>query len=140
VGLLLPPKTEVLRALSAVSKSAVHVVNSQEGIVEEGNVSFKVMWDGLENKGYSDDPITASGRIGYPLISFLMVQGVLPYEPGLAAKCRDFDWKKIRDSEVAFDELTKNWTGIEKNRAVKFTSWILAVLSEIGIEKINMHK
>jgi hypothetical protein len=140
VSLSLPPKTEVLRALSAVSRSAVHVLSSQEGTVEDGNVSFKVKWDGLENKGDSDDPITSSGRVGYPLISFLMVQGVLPYEPVLAGKCRDFDWKKIRDSEVAFDELTKNWTGAERDRALKFTSWILAMLSELEIEKTSTHK
>ena len=42
---------------------------------------------------------------------------------------------KIRDSEVAFAELTKNWTGSERDRALKFISWIMAMLSEIGIEK-----
>lgn len=102
-----PPRIKVLEALGAIADGRVKVINEEECevISSEGDRRYRVIVKG--NKFYSDDNGTKfRGYVGYPIISCLMVKGVLPFDKALSDALKGIPWRKL-------NETLKNYSKVE---------------------------
>jgi len=107
--LKLPPRVKVLEALGSIADGRVRVINDSEAEVTSstGDRVYKVLIDLKSNKVFSNDNGTYyRNYVGYPIIAFLMVKGVLPYDDKLANALKGINWRKI-------NEIYKNYSLVE---------------------------
>lgn len=142
-----PPSIKVLEALGAIADDRVRLASSHEATVtsSDGGRKYEVKWDPSSNEVSSTDSgTTFRGYIGYPIISLLMLQGVLPYEPGLASKLAGINWKRLNDMYKNYDTVIENvlrkWRVPDRERLGRFVKWTLDMLSEIDLEKTEPKK
>ena len=133
-----PPSLEVLRALTIISNGRVKVEEANRGIVNGEHESFEVYWDWANNKVKCGDELTKQGIAGFPVISFLMLQGILPYEPYLATKLKEVDWKRMEeiysDENIVIARVTAKWSSIDKEKLKRFLNWIKVMFDDLDIE------
>jgi len=133
-----PPSLEVLRALTIISKGRVKVEDSNKGIVSDEHESYEVYWDWTNNKIICNDELTKNGKAGFPVVAFLMLQGILPYEPYLATKLREVEWKRMEeiynDEDIVIARVTAKWSSLDKEKLKRFLKWIKAMFDDLDIE------
>ncbi len=133
-----PPNLEVLRAITIISNSSVKIEDSNRGTVSDAHESYSVYWDWANNKVACNDKLTKSGRAGFPVVAFLMLQGILPYEPYLATKLREVDWKRMAeiydDENIIIARVTAKWSSLDKEKLKRFLKWIKAMFDDLDIE------
>ncbi|HDI02232.1 MAG TPA: hypothetical protein ENF93_01150, partial [Ignisphaera sp.] len=81
--LRLPPRIKVLEALGAIADKRINIIDSYRAKVvsSDGSRIYTVIVDLAKGLVYSDDNGTKyRGYVGYPIIAFLMLQGVLPFD------------------------------------------------------------
>lgn len=108
--LKLPPRVKVLEALGCVADGRVRVLSDYEAEVTSsvGDRVYKVMVDLKARKVSSNDNGTLyRNYVGYPVISFLMIKGVLPYDDKVANALKGINWRKINQE-------LKNYSTVEK--------------------------
>ncbi|MEM3831162.1 MAG: hypothetical protein QXS89_03080 [Sulfolobales archaeon] len=108
--LRLPPRIKVLEALGAIADERIKVLDefNAEVISSEGDRVYKVFADlsrGIVDS--SDNGTTYRGYVGYPIISFLMIKGVLPYDERLAKALKNIKWREL-------NERFKNYSAVEE--------------------------
>ncbi|RLC77745.1 MAG: hypothetical protein DRI61_10925 [Chloroflexi bacterium] len=137
-----PPRIKVLEALGAIADGRIEVVSPKEAIVtgSDGKRTYRVRWDAASNTVSSTDPATRfRGYVGYPVIAFLMLQGVLPYDASLASKLAGVKWRelneKFKDYDRVMEEVLKGWYWSDRKKLFRFVRWIIEMLSELNIEK-----
>lgn len=142
MGLRAPPRLEVLEALGAIADDRISVVGSRRAVVKSADRTeeFHVQWEPSANRVSSDDPGTDQhGYFGYPVVALFMLQGVLPYDPGLASGLRGVKWAELNaqhpDPRRAVEEVLKNWHWSERQKLDRFVKWILDMLSEMEVER-----
>ena len=128
-----PSRLEVLRALAAIADERVKLGESHTAKVD----NYTVKWDPSKNTITSNDPLTDTGRLGYPAISMLMIQGVLPYDAYLAHKLKDKTWHHEREDELVIHELLKNWTSSDKQKVTRFIKWIIDMILDLDVSIYN---
>jgi hypothetical protein len=140
----LPPKIEILQALSSVAADRVRFVSSDEAEVKdsEGKGHFSVVWKSEKNAISSNDSGSMyAGHLGYPAIAFLMILGVIPYDMYLGRKLAEIPWKDLKDAykdhRLIINEATKDWGDLDKQRLEKFVDWILKMLESLDLVKLE---
>ncbi|MBR9689603.1 MAG: hypothetical protein GOV01_01745 [Candidatus Altiarchaeota archaeon] len=134
-----PSRLKVLEALSAIVDARIKLVGSSKAVIKgsAGSREYDVHWNPINNTVQSTDSTTKDGKFGYPVIAFLMLQGVLPYDEHLASKLSEINWKNLceryDDDEVIINGVLKNWGPKDKQRLSRYTKWILDMLSELDI-------
>jgi hypothetical protein len=101
VKLSLPPRIKVLEALGAIADGRVNVIDDKRCRVvsSEGNRTYEVYVDLEKGLAYSNDNGTMyRSYIGYPIISFLMMKNVVPFDPDIAIKLKDIKWKILNEN------------------------------------------
>jgi hypothetical protein len=137
-----PPRIKVLEALGAIADERVKVLSPQEAVItgSDGKTTYKVNWDAATNKVSSTDPGTAiKGYFGYPVIAFLMIQGVLPFDASLAGKLAGIKWRvmndKYKDYDRVVEEVVRGWYWNDRKNLFRFSKWIMDMIPELDIEK-----
>lgn len=98
--LRLPPRIKVLEALGSIADGRIKIIGDHEAIVSSstGERSYKVYLDVDKGVAYSDDNGTRyRGYIGYPIIAFLMLRGILPFDKMLADALKGIPWKTLNE-------------------------------------------
>jgi hypothetical protein len=101
VKLSLPPRIKVFEALGAIADGRVNVIDDKRCRVvsSEGNRTYEVYVDLEKGLAYSNDNGTMyRSYIGYPIISFLMMKNVVPFDPDIALKLKDIKWKILNEN------------------------------------------
>lgn len=101
VKLSQPPRVKVLEALGAIADGRVNVIDEKRCTVisSEGNKTYMVYVDLERGLAYSNDNGTLyRSYIGYPIISFLMLKNVIPYDQEIALKLKDIKWKTLNEN------------------------------------------
>lgn len=96
-----PPRIKVLEGLGAIADGRVHQISDKrcKVVSSEGGRVYDVYIDLERGYAYSNDNGTVyRNYIGYPLISFMMLKGVLPFDPSIAEKLRDIRWKTLNEN------------------------------------------
>lgn len=139
----LPPRIKVLEALGALADNRVELKSDNEAVVtsSEGDRQYRVYVDVARRLAYSDDNGTIyRGYVGYPIISLLMLKGVLPVDEQLKEALRGIPWRRLNEQykryEVVMELLKRELSkkGIEPSRVDKYIDLVLAELRRLGLK------
>lgn len=103
--LSIPPRIKVLEALSTIGDNRIQIVSEKEARVKssDGKREYKVFLDIEKKQASSNDNGTYyKGYIGYPIIAFLMVKGLLPFDAETAEKLRGFNWREMNEKYKSY--------------------------------------
>ncbi len=139
-----PPRVKVLEAVGAVAGDRVRVLSESEAEVRasEGDRTYRVFLDTARGLADSDDNGTRfRNYIGYPILAFMMVKGLLPYDEEIGKALKDVKWRSI-------NELFKNYrlveryikeelkrTGITSERVDSYIASVMDALSGMTLQK-----
>lgn len=139
-----PPRIKILEALGAIADGRVKIVsqNRAEVVGSDGKRKYEVRWDPAGNSiSSTDNGSVYRGYLGYPAVAFLMTQGVLPYDAYLGSRLAGVPWRRLnekyRDYELVMDEVLKDWSQKDRERLEKYVSWILRMLKELNLKKLE---
>lgn len=144
--LRLPPKIKVLEALGCIGDKRINILNDKEAevISSDGSRRYRVYVDLSSRKVYSDDNGTKyRGYIGYPIIAFLMLKGVLPYDENLSRALASIPWKILNERYKKYEIVEKivlnkiKSQGIDEAYAVKFVNNVLTYLRNLRLEYLS---
>jgi len=99
-----------LEAAGAVAGGRIRVLNDSEAEVmaSEGDRTYRVFLDASRGIVDSDDNGTRfRNYIGYPIIAFMMVKGLLPYDRDIGDALKEVRWRSI-------NQLFKNYRLVER--------------------------
>jgi hypothetical protein len=137
-----PPRLEVLRALSALAADRVKLVGPREVVVKSSDLTreFRVERDPADNAVSCSDPVTVmEGKMGYPVVAYLMLQGDLPYDPGLASGLAGVDWesllRRFGGRRGVAGEVTSRWHWSERRKLDRFVAWVTDMASDLEVER-----
>ncbi len=145
--LKLPPRIKVLEALSAVVAGRVKVIDDKLCKVtsSDGSRVYTVYVDLSKGEVYSDDNGTRyRNYIGYPIIAFLMVKGVLPIDNELGKALADIPWRKLNEMykkyetvlNIIYEKLEKEHN-IPRSKAEHYMNIVLKELSKLKLRKLE---
>ncbi len=129
--LRLPPKIKILEAAGAIADGRVEVLNDTNAVVtsSDGSRRYRVYLNVGKGIACSTDNGTRfRGYVGYPIISFLMIKGVLKYRDDVGRALKGIPWKKL-------NELYKNYARVEEH-IIEHS----AKPRGVGVELINEFK
>ncbi|AFH42730.1 hypothetical protein IOK49_04380 [Fervidicoccus fontis] len=103
--LLLPPRIKVLEALSTIGDKRITIIDDKNAIVKssDGTREYKVYLD-LEKKiaNSNDNGTFYKGYMGYPIVSFLMLKGIVPYKEDVAELLKGIQWKTLNEKYKSY--------------------------------------
>jgi DNA-dependent RNA polymerase auxiliary subunit epsilon len=144
--LKLPPRVKVLEALGSIADGRVRVINDSEAEVKSstGDRVYKVLVDVKSNKVFSNDNGTYyRNYVGYPIIAFLMVKGILPYDDKLANALKGINWRKINEAYKNYSLVENHVKDLLKSKNFsaeyvdKFIDEVLKKLKSLPLYKIS---
>ena len=147
--LRLPPSVKVLEALSAIGDGRVTVLDEKRAKVysSDGSRVYRVYVDTRHGIAYSDDNGTKYRKyVGYPIIAFLMIRGVLPFDEKLANVLKGIPWRKLNETlrnyatvEKVVKEIVKS-RGINPEELDRFVSKVMDSLRnlELYLKDLNV--
>jgi hypothetical protein len=100
-----PPRIKVLEALGCIADRRIIILddNRAKVVSSDGSREYHVYVDLQRSAVYSDDNGTKlRGYVGYPIIAFLMIKGVLPYDEILAKALTGIPWKKLNEEYKSY--------------------------------------
>lgn len=100
-----PPRIKVLEAIGSIGDGRIEVLSDTEARVtsSRGDRVYRVIVvrddsEGREYRVYSNDNGTIyKGYIGYPIIAFLMVKGVIPIDREVMKAVTGVPWKDLNE-------------------------------------------
>ncbi|MGC9210521.1 MAG: hypothetical protein ACP5FT_04585 [Acidilobus sp.] len=142
-----PPKIKVLEAAGAIADGRVHIATGLTPdridatvVSSEGDRRYRVVIvkerDGF--RVYSDDNGTRlRGYVGYPILSVLMLAGLLPRDQAVENALKGIDWRRLNETykKYAVVEdivLRKAEEEVPRERIEEFRKKVLSELSKIS--------
>jgi len=135
--LVLPPRIKILEALGAIADERIRVLDEKnaEVVSSDGSRKYHVYVD--INNGIvssNDNGTRYRGYIGYPIIAFLMLKKMLPFDKDIAEALKGIQWKKLNEKYKRYFIVEK----IVKSKAMKqgispryIDDFIAQVISEL---------
>lgn len=108
-----PPRIKILEALGSIGDNRVVVLSDNEAVVHSstGEREYKVIVSKTSDNEYlvysNDNGTIYRGYVGYPIIAFLMVKGVIPIDKTIMKTLVGIPWKEL-------NERYKNYSIVEK--------------------------
>ena len=127
-----PPRIKVLEAAGAIADGRVRIEAEGQGYVRatvvssEGDRTYRVVV--REGQGeirvYSDDNGTKlRGYVGYPIISVLMLRGLLPRDERVEQALKGVDWRRLNETykkySVVEDIVLSKASSVVPRRAIE---------------------
>ena len=116
-----PPKIKVLEAAGAVADGRVKLLDETHAIVtsSRGDRTYRVYVNVKKGEACSSDNGTVyRGYVGYPIISVLMIKGVLPFNDRVAKALKDIPWKDLNEKYKKYDLVMEEIKKIAENNGV----------------------
>ena len=142
IKLKIPPRIKVLEALGSIADRRIIVLDEKRAkvISSEKDREYFVYLDLEKNVAFSNDNGTKlKGYIGYPIIAFLMIKRVLPFDEKIANALSQIPWKKLNEKyknysiveKIVKDNAKKR--GIEINLLEKFIEEVIKKISKLSL-------
>jgi hypothetical protein len=138
----MPPRIKVLEALSSVAEGRIKQLSDKEATVVSSDEKreYQVFLDvekGIANS--TDNGTKYRGYIGYPIIAFLMLKGILPYDEEVASKLVGIEWRALNEKyksyriveKIALDRYSKK--GGDKDKLEDLVKDIMEKLEKIEL-------
>ncbi|HIQ10737.1 MAG TPA: hypothetical protein EYH26_02010 [Pyrodictium sp.] len=146
--LRIPPRIKVLEALSAIADGRVELVSKDKRFAKVrssmGDKVYTVYVDPVKGEAYSDDNGTRyRSYIGYPIISLLMLQGVLPFDQEIAEALKNVAWKELNEKYKRYDVVEKivlleaEKRGVKPEKVRKFVDKVYRELKRLRLRKLE---
>lgn len=142
IKLKIPPRIKVLEALGSIADRRIIVLDEKRAkvISSEKDREYFVYLDLEKNVAFSNDNGTKlKGYIGYPIIAFLMIKRVLPFDEKIANALSQIPWKKLNEKyknysivEKIVKDISKK-RGIEINLLEKFIEEVMKKISKLSL-------
>jgi len=141
-----PPKIKVLEAAGAIADGRIQQVSEKWFKVRssEGDKIYSVYVNMDSNEACSTDNGTKyRGYVGYPIISVLMMEGVLPYREDVAKALAGIDWKALNEKykkyAIVEEEVKKiaSQKGVPEDVIEGFKNDVYARLKSLKIRFVN---
>ncbi len=135
--LRLPPRIKVLEALGAIADGRVKILDGQRAIVNSSDYTrvYHVYFDEAKSLVYSDDNGTIfRGYVGYPIIAFLMLKGLLPFDEKIASALKGIEWRKLNEKYKKYSIVEQIVKSRAKSRGVMpwiIDRFVIQVFSEL---------
>ncbi|MCG2863184.1 MAG: hypothetical protein L7G98_01250 [Vulcanisaeta sp.] len=143
--LRLPPRIKVLEALGALADGRVEVLGDKEAIVRssDGTRTYRVYLDVSRREVDSTDNGTVHrGYIGYPIIAFLMMKGLLPVNEELMKSLRGIPWRKLNEEYKNYakviDVIIKE-RKLDENAVNKYIDQVMAMLRRMNLKRVQKY-
>ena len=139
----MPPTIKVLEALGAIADGRVEVKENTATVKSSNlNKRYIVRFYPEKNKIYSTDNASKfHNYIGYPIISFLMLKGMLDYSEGIASALKGIKWKDLNDKFKRNYSLTEKYAlkkcefkSIPPNEVKKFINITIKKLKNLNLQ------
>ena len=139
----MPHKVKVLEALGAIADKRVNL-NGNKAIVISStkDKEYKVYYYPDRNAVWSTDNGTRFRKyVGYPIISVLMLKGILPFNKKFANALKGIKWKEVNDKfkrdynktmEYVYDIAEKN--GVEVKKLKEFVDEVMEKLEKLKLK------
>ncbi len=139
----LPPRVKVLEALGCIGDGRIEFIGEREARVtgSDGQRVYRVVWDGKLGIVSNDNGSVYRGYLGYPSIAFLMLKGVLPFDPKLAEALKGIPWRELNEKFKSYRETENYVRELLSQRGVNWAyveAFMRKVLGEI--EKLKPYK
>jgi len=101
--LQLPPRIKVLEAIGSIGDNRVRVISNTEAIVvsSTGEREYRVVVVRESENAYrvysNDNGTLYRGYVGYPIIAFLMIKGVIPVDRDVMRAMTGIPWKELNE-------------------------------------------
>ncbi len=98
-----PPRIKVLEAIGSIGDERITLVSDDEARVVSsmGDREYRVVVKNVSNnvfRVYSNDNGTIyRGYVGYPIIAFLMLKGVIPIDKDVMRAMTGVPWKELNE-------------------------------------------
>ena len=138
IKLKIPPRIKVLEALGSIADRRIIVLDEKRAkvISSEKNREYFVYLDLEKNVAFSNDNGTKlKGYIGYPIIAFLMIKKVLPFDEKIADALSQIPWKRLNEKYKNYSIVEKIVKDIAKKRGIEIN--LLEKLVEEVMKKIS---
>jgi len=144
--LTLPPRIKVLEAISAIADNRIQVLDDRNAKVVSslGDKVYHVYVDLEAGIAYSDDNGTRyRGYIGYPIISFLMLKGVVSRNDRIGKALKGIPWKTLNEKFKKYYLVEKEVKKIAAKHGVKaseineYIKQVLEQLKNIELRKLE---
>ncbi|MEN3048250.1 MAG: hypothetical protein ABDH63_05660 [Candidatus Caldarchaeales archaeon] len=133
-----PPRVKVLEALGAVAGGRVTDVTETGCRVaaSEGDRVYTVRVDLRTGEASSDDNGTVfRDYVGYPIIAYLMVRGVLPYDQRIAEPLKDVRWRTLNARLKSYRLVEREIAALLRGRGIEWfevSAFMDEVLRRLG--------
>jgi hypothetical protein len=138
VKLKIPPRIKILEALGSIADKRIIVLDEKRAkvISSEKNKEYFVYLDLEKNVVFSNDNGTKlKGYIGYPIIAFLMIKGILPFDERIANALYQIPWKRLNEKYKNYSIVEKIVKDIAKKRGIE-TNFLENFVEEV-MKKIS---
>ncbi|HIP65641.1 MAG TPA: hypothetical protein EYH08_03835 [Pyrodictium sp.] len=143
-----PPRIKVLEALSAIADGRIELVSEDKKFARVrsslGDRVYVVYVDPVKGEAYSDDNGTRyRGYMGYPIISLLMIQGVLPFDKRIADALKGIPWRELNEKYKRYDVVEKivlseaEKRGVTRSEIQEFVDKVYRELKKIKLKKLE---
>ncbi|MEM1560043.1 MAG: hypothetical protein QW775_02850 [Ignisphaera sp.] len=149
ISLKLPPRIKILEALGCIGDQRIKVINDKEAHVISSDYtrSYHVYIDLDSRAVFSDDNGTKfRGYVGYPIVAFLMLKGILPLDENLVKALAGIPWKRLNETYKDYQvvekivlQKAKNF-GIEEVYIQDFIKKVLKELASLRLKYVKLDK
>lgn len=93
----IPPKIKIREALGAIGDKRIEIIENEAKVYSSSKGKFYVVKYSSDNNEImaNDNGSYWRDYLGYPSIAFLMLKGVLSYNPKFTEALKDIYWKDI---------------------------------------------
>ncbi len=106
--LSLPPKIKILEALGSIADKRFKIIDENKIEMLSSNLDKKYIVIIKDNKVYSNDNGTIYKKyIGYPIIAFLMLKGILPFNQKISDALKGIKWKQLNEKYKSYEKVEK---------------------------------
>jgi len=119
--LRLPPKIKVLEAAAAIADGRVKTISDKlaEVTSSTGDKTYKVFVDIDSREVCSTDNGTVlRGYVGYPILSVLMLKGVLHYDRRVGEALKGIKWKELNERFKKYSIVEEHVKKVAEERGV----------------------
>lgn len=115
--LRLPPRIKVLEAAGSIADGRVRVIedkgSSVKAIVESSmgdrsyEVTIRIVKPGVFIARSNDNGTMLRGYIGYPILSIMMIKGILPRDLEVEGALKGIPWRVLNERFKSYDKVVE---------------------------------
>jgi hypothetical protein len=140
-----PPRIKVLEAIGAIGDNRIRVLSETEATVKSstGEREYRVVLvksgEGMYRAYSNDNGTLYRGYIGYPIISFMIVKGILPVDNEIVRAFTGIPWKELNEKYQKYAVVESivlsraERMGVPRNVVDDYVTLVLKKLSVIRV-------